>query len=63
MKISEILNKSIIETASSGSTSAANVSTGAIYPNKPAKQTKRIKPNALDTNANLLTGGSITKRI
>jgi hypothetical protein len=59
--------KEIFETATAGATSAANVSVGAIYPNKPGKQPKKkkggIAPNALDMKgANLLTGGSLVKR-
>ena len=53
------------ETATAGATSAANVSVGAVYKNKPAKQAKNkdgTAKNALDMKANLLTGGSIAKR-
>jgi hypothetical protein len=61
MKIKELL-----ETASAGATSAANVSVGAVYPNKPGKQPKKkgkLAPNALDIKGgNLLTGGSLVKR-
>jgi hypothetical protein len=48
------------ETATTGSTSAGNVSVGAVYPNKKAKKQKPGK-NALDSD-NLLTGGSLIKR-
>ena len=59
--------KELLETATAGATSAANVSVGAVYPNKPGKQPKKkkggIAPNALDLKgANLLTGGSLVKR-
>jgi hypothetical protein len=61
MKIKELL-----ETATAGATSAANVSVGAVYPNKLGKQPKKkgkIAPNALDMKGgNLLTGGSLVKR-
>jgi hypothetical protein len=54
----------IAETATAGATSAANVSVGAVYKNKPVKAAKNkdgtIK-NALDSNANLLTGGSLKR--
>lgn len=57
----------IFEDATAGSTSAANVTVGAVYPNKPGKQPKKkkggIAPNALDLKgSNLLTGGSLVKR-
>lgn len=59
--------KELFETATAGGTSAANVTVGAVYPNKPGKQPKKNKngtaPNALDLKgANLLTGGSLVKR-
>lgn len=59
--------KELLETATAGATSAANVSVGAVYPNKPGKQPKKkkggIAPNALDIKGgNLLTGGSLVKR-
>lgn len=61
MKIKELL-----ETATAGATSAGNVSVGPVYPNVPAKQTKKkngTAKNALDMkNVNLLTGGSLIKR-
>ena len=61
MKIREIF-----EDATAGSTSAANVTVGAVYPNKPGKQPKKkkggIAPNALDMKGNLMTGGSLVKR-
>jgi len=54
----------LTETATAGATSAANVSVGAVYKNKPVKAAKNkdgtIK-NALDSNANLLTGGSLKR--
>lgn len=50
------------ETATAGSTSAANVSVGAVYHNKKAKMQKP-GTNALDMKGgNLFTGGSIAKR-
>lgn len=51
----------VAETATAGATSAANVSVGAVYPNKKAKKHKGVAPNALDSN-NLLTGSSLVKR-
>jgi len=59
MKIKELL-----ETATSGATSAGNMAVGVVYPNKSNKQKKgKIAPNALDLKgANLLTGGSAIKR-
>ena len=61
MKIRELL-----ETATAGSTSAANVTVGAVYPNKKGKTPKNkngTAKNALDLKgANLLTGGSLVKR-
>ena len=56
--------KRLKETATMGATSAANVSVGAVYKNKPVKQPKNkdgTAKNALDINANLLTGGSIKR--
>jgi hypothetical protein len=55
---------SITETATVGSTSAVNVGVGAVYKNKPPKQPKNkdgTAKNALDMNANLMTGGSIKR--
>lgn len=52
------------ETATAGATSAGNVSVGAIYKNVKAKSLKNKNgtvKNALDTSANLLTGGSIKR--
>ena len=52
------------ESATAGSTSAGNVGVGAVYANKPPKQSKKkdgTAKNALDMNANLLTGGSIKR--
>ena len=61
MKISELL-----ETATAGSTSAANVSLGVFYPNKSGKQPKKKKdgtaPNALDVKGVSLFGHSTIKR-
>jgi hypothetical protein len=62
MKIKELL-----ETATAGATSAANVAVGAVYPNIPGKKSKKkkssIAPNALDLKGTgLLTGGSLIKR-
>ena len=54
----------VAESATAGATSAANVGVGAVYKNKPVKAAKNkdgtIK-NALDSNANLLTGGSLKR--
>ena len=61
MKIHEIIK----ETATAGATSAANVGVGVVYPNKGPKQKKNkdgTVVNALDINANLMTGGSIKRR-
>ena len=58
------VHKSITETATVGATSAANVSVGAVYKNKPAKAAKNkdgTVKNALDMKANLMTGGSIKR--
>jgi hypothetical protein len=55
----------ISESATAGGTSAANVSIGPAYKNKPAKTPKNkdgTAKNALDINANLITGGSIKRR-
>ena len=55
----------VTESATAGATSAANVSIGAVYKNKPAKTPKNkdgTAKNALDMNANLITGGSIKRR-
>jgi hypothetical protein len=53
------------ETATAGSTSAANVAVGAVYKNKPAKTPKNkdgTAKNAIDLKGtNLLTGGSIKR--
>ena len=56
--------KSVRESATAGATSAANVAVGPVYKNKPVKQPKNkdgTAKNALDINANLLTGGSIKR--
>jgi hypothetical protein len=61
MKIYEIIK----ETATAGATSAANVGVGAVYQNKGPNQKKNkdgTVVNALDQNANLMTGGSIKRR-
>ena len=61
MKIYEI---TLDESATAGATSAANVSVGAVYKNKPPKQPKNkdgTAKNALDMKANLMTGGSIKR--
>jgi hypothetical protein len=54
------------EDATAGGTSAANVSVGAVYKNKSAKQAKNkdgTAKNALDMKGvGLLTGGSLVKR-
>lgn len=61
----EQATESIKETATAGATSAANVSVGAIYKNKPGKTPKNkdgTAKNALDMKGtNLLTGGSIKR--
>jgi hypothetical protein len=59
--------KELLETATAGATSAANVSVGVVYPNVKGKQPKKRKdgtaPNALDIKGgNLLSGGSLVKR-
>jgi hypothetical protein len=54
----------VTESATAGATSAANVGVGAVYKNKPPKQPKNkdgTAKNALDMNANLLTGGSVKR--
>lgn len=54
----------VTESATAGATSAANVSIGPAYKNKPAKTPKNkdgTAKNALDINANLITGGSIKR--
>lgn len=54
----------VAESATAGATSAANVSVGAVYKNKPPKQPKNkdgTAKNALDMTANLMTGGSIKR--
>jgi hypothetical protein len=54
----------VAESATAGATSAANVGIGAAYKNKPVKQPKNkdgTAKNALDMNANLLTGGSVKR--
>jgi hypothetical protein len=54
----------VAETATAGATSAGNVAVGAVYKNKPGKTAKNkdgTAKNALDMNANLLTGGSIKR--
>ena len=60
MRISEIL-----ESATAGATSAANVGVGAVYNNKPPKQPKNkdgTAKNAVDMKGvNLLTGGSLKR--
>ena len=61
MRIKEILIK---ETATAGATSAANVSVGPVYKNKPGKASKNkdgTVKNALDMPNNLLTGGSLKR--
>jgi hypothetical protein len=54
----------VSESATAGATSAANVGVGAVYKNKPPKQPKNkdgTAKNALDMDANLMTGGSIKR--
>ena len=62
MKIREI----ITETGTDGGTTSNQVSVGAVYKNKSAKQAKNkdgTAKNALDLkDTNLLTGGSIGKQ-
>lgn len=63
MRVFEVI--ALKEEASAGSTSAGNVTVGAVYKNKPAKQAKNkdgTAKNALDMKANLMTGGSLVKR-
>ena len=59
------LPNKVEETATAGSTSAGNVSVGAVYPNKTGKTFKNkdgTAKNALDVKgANLMTGGSIKR--
>ncbi len=53
------------ESPTAGATASANVSVGAVYPNKKGKTPKNkdgTAKNALDMDANLLTGGSLVKR-
>ena len=53
------------ESPTEGATSAANVNVGAVYSNKKGKTPKNkdgTAKNALDMDANLLTGGSLVKR-
>jgi hypothetical protein len=53
-----------LEENSDAPITAANVSVGAVYKNKPAKQAKNkdgTAKNALDMKANLMTGGSIKR--
>jgi len=61
MKIRELL-----ETGTSGGTNAGNIgSIGLAIPNVPVKSAKKkdgTAKNALDSNVNLITGGSIVKR-
>jgi len=70
MKLKDILTGvdsivSVRESATAGATSAANVSVGAVYKNKPGKTAKNkdgTAKNALDMKGtNLLTGGSIKR--
>lgn len=62
MRIKEILIK---ETATTGATSAANVSVGPVYNNNKQGKAKKNKDgtvkNALDMPNNLLTGGSLKR--
>lgn len=57
--------ESMGESATAGATSAANVSVGAVYKNKPGKTPKNkdgTAKNALDMKGtNLLTGGSVKR--
>jgi hypothetical protein len=61
----ESATESVKESATAGSTSAGNVSVGAVYKNKPGKTAKNkdgTAKNALDMKGtNLLTGGSIKR--
>jgi hypothetical protein len=57
-------SEDVAESATAGATSAANVAVGPVYKNKPAKAAKNkdgTVKNALDMNANLLTGGSLKR--
>lgn len=61
MRIKELLVK---EDATVGGTTAANVSVGPVYKNKPGKAGKNkdgTVKNALDMKNNLLTGGSLKR--
>jgi hypothetical protein len=54
----------VTESADAGTTSAANMAVGPVYKNKPPKQPKNkdgTAKNALDMDANLMTGGSIKR--
>ena len=54
----------VAESATAGATSAANVAVGPVYKNKPVKAAKNkdgTVKNALDMDANLLTGGSLKR--
>jgi hypothetical protein len=66
MRIKEFLGDNWLkEAASAGATCAANMGVGAVYPNKPVRQPKKkngTAVNALDMGANLLTGGTISRR-
>lgn len=62
MKVREIIIK---EHATGGGTSAGMVSVGPVYKNTPGKTLKNkngTAKNALDSNVNLITGGSLVKR-
>jgi len=57
-------SEDVAESATAGATSAANVSVGVVYKNKPVKQPKNkdgTAKNALDIDVNLMTGGSIKR--
>jgi hypothetical protein len=56
--------ESINEEPTAGATSTANVQVGPVYKNKPVKAAKNkdgTVKNALDMDANLLTGGSLKR--
>ena len=54
----------VSESATAGATNAASMGVGPVYKNKPPKQPKNkdgTAKNALDMDANLMTGGSIKR--
>jgi hypothetical protein len=65
MKLIEILRKQTVsEATDTATTNAASMGVGPVYKNKPPKQPKNkdgTAKNALDMDANLMTGGSIKR--